>query len=184
MLLKKEDSLLVVIDPQGSLMHKIVNPDKTVKVINKLISIARELETPIIITEHYPEGMQPSIPEISEHLAEDYKPITKIVFSCYGEPDFVDAIKNSGRKTLVLVGIETHICVLQTALQCVEAGYQVFVVQDGISCRNLSDHEAGLKRMERNRVELITWEMVTYEWLRRADKPEFKKVLPLIKEGV
>jgi nicotinamidase-related amidase len=183
MLLDAKDSLLLVVDPQGSLMHKVFDTDRIVGVIKKLVSIARELTVPILITEHYPEGLQPSIPEIKAHLGEDYKPITKIIFSCYGSKELRGAVEDSGRKTLVLVGIETHICVLQTALQFKEAGYRVVVVQDGVSCRSKADHEAAIRRMERSGVETVTWEMAAYEWMRRADTPEFKRVLPYIKEG-
>ena len=139
---------------------------------------------PILITEHYPEGLKPTIPEIAEHLGEKYKPITKRVFSCYPQKEFRDAVEKTGRKTLIVVGIETHICVLQTALEVLEAGYKVFVASDGVSCRSRFDHDMALDRMKRAGVELTTWEMLAYEWMRRADTPEFKRVLPHIKSGL
>ncbi|MBN1442985.1 MAG: isochorismatase family protein, partial [Planctomycetes bacterium] len=90
----------------------------------------------------------------------------------------------SGRRTLVITGIETHICVLQTAIECREAGYSVFVLADGVGARSRFDHDAALARMARSGVELVTWEMVVYEWLRRADSPQFKRVLPHVKSGL
>lgn len=184
MLLNAKESLLLVVDPQASLMPKVFDTERVTAVINKLVSIARELHVPIIITEHYPEGLKPSIPEIADHLGEDYKPITKRIFSCYPQKEFREAIESSGRNSLVMVGIETHICVLQTALECLEAGYKVFVSTDGVSCRSKFDHEIALDRMKRAGVELLTWEMAAYEWMRRADTPEFKRVLPHIKSGL
>jgi nicotinamidase-related amidase len=184
MLLDAKKSLLIIVDPQASLMPMVKNGPGVVAVTNKLVSIARELDVPMIITEHYPEGLKPTVSEIAEHMGDDYQPIYKTVFSCSGEPKFNEAVSRSGRKMLVLTGIETHICVLQTALQLKEAGYEVFVVADGVSCRSDLDHETALERMRGSGVELVTWEMVAYEWMRRADTPEFKKVLPHIKSGV
>ncbi|MBU0754923.1 MAG: hydrolase [Planctomycetes bacterium] len=184
MLLQAQDSLLIVIDPQASLMPMVVDGGRVTKVTNKLISIARELSVPRIITEHFPEKLKPSIPEIAEHLADDYKPITKKAFSCFGEVKFRNALAESGRKTLVLTGIETHICVLQTALQCKKAGYKVFVAVDGVSCRSQFDHDTAIRRMEQHGVVPITWEMIAYEWMRLGDSPEFRKVLPHIKSGL
>lgn len=184
MLLDAKNSLLIVVDTQASLMPMVRNGNGVVAVTNKLVSIARELDVPVIITEHYPEGLKPTVSEIAEHMGDDYKPILKTVFSCCGETKFNDAVKRSGRKMLVLTGIETHICVLQTALQLKEAGYEVFVAADGVSCRSDFDHNLALDRMKSSGVVLVTWEMVAYEWMRRADTPEFKKVLPHIKSGI
>lgn len=184
MLLEASDSLLLLIDLQAGLMPRIENSERVTAVTNKLVTIARELAVPIVVTEHYPEGLKGTIPEIAEHLAADYAPIVKRVFSCWGADPFRRALEESGRKTLVLTGIETHICVLQTAVQCAAAGYKVFAAVDGVSCRSPFDHEAALGRMTRAGIELVTWEMVAYEWMRRADTPEFKRVLPHIKTGV
>ena len=184
MLLDAKKSCLIIIDPQASLMPMVKNGPGVVAVTNKLVSVARELEVPVIITEHYPEGLKPTVGEIAEHLGEDYRPIYKTVFSCCGEPKFNEAVSRTGRKMLVLTGIETHICVLQTALQLREAGYEVFVAADGVSCRSDFDHEIALERMRAKGVELVTWEMAAYEWMRRAGTPEFKKVLPHIKSGI
>lgn len=184
MLLNVKDSILLVVDPQASLMPKVVETGRVTAVMKKLISIARELDVPILITEHYPEGLKPTIPEIIKHLGDDYIPITKRVFSCYPQKEFREAIEKTGRRTLVMVGIETHICVLQTALESLEAGYRVVVATDGVSCRSRFDHDIALDRMKRAGVDLVSWEMVAYEWMRRADTPEFKRVLPHIKSGI
>lgn len=184
MLIEAENSLLIIIDPQAGLMPKIIDTDRVTAVTNKLVSIARELNVPVILTEHYPEGLKSTIPEIADHMGGDYKPIVKRIFSCYGAREFRQTLESFNRRQLVLVGIETHICVLQTALQCLEAGYEVFVSVDGVGARGRLEHDTGLDRMKRASVELVTWEMVAYEWMRRADTPAFKKVLPHIKSGL
>ena len=135
MLLDVKDSLLVLVDLQGSLMDKVIETERVVAVAKKLVSVARELEVPIVVTEHYPEGLQPTIPEVVEHLGDDYRPLLKRIFSCWGADNFRQAIEESGRRTVVLAGIETHICVQQTALECVDAGYKVFVLADGVGAR-------------------------------------------------
>ena len=165
-------------------MPKILETKRVIAATRKLISIAREVSVPIVVTEHVPDKLKPIIPDIATHLGDDYKPITKTTFSCWGEPKFREALEALDRKTLLLVGIETHICVLQTALEARAAGYRVFVAADGVSCRNMSDHGVALGRMTRAGVELVTWEMVAYEWMRSADSPEFKRVLPHIKSGL
>ncbi len=184
MLLDAKDSLLLVIDPQASLMPLVMESERVTAVVNKLISIARELDVPALITEHYPEGLKPTIPEIAKHLGEDYKPLLKTVFSCFGADGFREAVEKTGRSSLIAVGIETHICVLQTVQQGLDAGYRVYVAADGVSCRKEFDHRTALDRMQRAGAELVTWEMVAYEWMRRADTPEFKRVLPHIKAGI
>lgn len=184
MLLDAKDSLLVVVDIQASLMRKIIEADRMVAVTKKLISIARELSVPVVVTEHYPQGLKPTIPEVADHLGEDYQPLIKTIFSCCGDEGFIRAVKASGRGTMLLVGIETHICILQTALQLKERGHRVIVVADGVTCRSALDHEIAFRRMAQHGVEPVTWEMVAYEWMRRADTPEFKRVLPHIKAGL
>ena len=184
MLLDAKDSLLLIVDVQASLMPKVLEGERVVAVTKKLVDVARELDVPVIITEHYPEGLKPTVPAVAKHLGADYRPIVKRVFSCCGEERFIRALEAAGRRTVVLTGIETHICVLQTALELKEAGHRVFVSADGVSCRSRFDHDVAMDRMARNGVELVTWEMAAYEWMRRADTPEFKRVLPHIKSGL
>jgi nicotinamidase-related amidase len=184
MLLSVGESLLLVVDTQASLMPKIIDTDRVTAVTNRLVSVARELEVPILVTEHYPEGLKPTIPEIAKHLAGDYKPLLKRIFSCYGSNEIREALEETNRSTIVMVGIETHICILQTAMQCKEAGYHVCVVADGVGSRSKLDHDVAIERMLLDGIELVTWEMVAYEWMRRADTEEFKRVLPHIKKGL
>ncbi len=184
MLVDAKDSVLLLIDFQASLVPLVNETKRMVAVARKLVSIARDLEIPLTITEHYPEGLKPTVPEIAEHLGEDYAPLVKRVFSCYGLEEFRDALENSNRRTLIVTGVETHICVLQTVLQSLDAGYKVFVVADGVGARSQFDHDIALNRMAAAGAQIVTWEMVVYEWMRRADTPEFKKVLPHIKAGL
>jgi len=109
------------------------------------------------------------------------EPIEKVSFGCFGEPAFVDALEAAGRRQLLVVGVETHVCVLQTVLAGMERGYEAFVARDGVGSRKPSDYEAGLARMAANGAQLVTVEMAMFEMLRAAGTPEFKKILPLIK---
>lgn len=184
MLINRNDSLLLLIDLQASLMPKVINSEKIVTVTNKLVSVARELAVPIVVTEHYPEGLKPTIPEVAGHLGDDYKPLVKREFSCFGNQGFRQALDARTQRTLVMTGIETHICILQTALQAAQVGFTVFVAVDGVGSRAQFDHDMAIERMRSSGIQFVTWEMVTYEWMRRADTPDFKRVLPHIKEGI
>ncbi len=187
-LISAADSLLVLVDMQTAFQGKIVRIDEILAAQKKLIAIARELDVPILVTEHYTKGLGHTLPELVDALGgppeaegSNYRPIEKISFSAFGNDEFRDAVEVSGRKSLILMGIESHICVLQTALEGAALGFDVHVVPDGISARHESSHEFALEKLRRYRVEIDTGEMVTYQWLRRAGTPEFKRVLPHIK---
>lgn len=182
------DSVLVLVDMQTAFRDKIVGFAEIVAVQKKLVAIARELDVPIVVTEHYSKGLGRTLPELVDALGGEpdadgsvYRPIEKIAFSAFGCEEFREAIDRTGRKSLVVAGIESHICILQTALEGAAAGFDVHVVPDAISARNAPNHEFALEKLRRYRVELDTWEMVTYQWLRQAGTPEFKRILPFIK---
>jgi nicotinamidase-related amidase len=108
--------------------------------------------------------------------------LDKISFSCMGDQTIAQELEKSGKRSLVISGIVTHICVLLNCLDLLEKGFQVFVVADAVSARNETNHEFGLKRMESAGALLVTAEMVIYELLGRSDSDAFKKILPLIKQ--
>jgi nicotinamidase-related amidase len=107
--------------------------------------------------------------------------VEKVHFSCMGDDGFARRFREIDRSQAVLVGIEAHVCVLQTAEQLIEAGCDVFVVADATSSRTTANHEAALERMRADGAQIVTTEMVTFEWLERAGTPEFKKISALIK---
>jgi nicotinamidase-related amidase len=170
---------------QTRFADKIAGWADIVGVQSKLIRAARALDVPVIVTEHYSKGLGSTTPEIVDALTTDggaYEPLEKITFSCFGDEAVKRAVAATGRRTLILVGIESHICVAMTALDATAAGYDVHVVTDAIGARPGAGHAGALAKLAHHRIDTDTWEMVLYQWLRRADRPEFKKVLPIIKE--
>ncbi len=179
-MLSLDQTALIVVDFQEKLLPKIFNAQAIVPQAIKLIRFARELDIPLLVTEQYPKGLGATVPELVEELGGKL-PLTKTSFGCFGADGFVAALRNLGRTQLLITGIEAHVCVMQTVLAALENGYGVFVVKDATGSRNISDFEAGLARMSRHGAELVTTEMAMFEILRDAAKPEFKKVLPLLK---
>ncbi len=137
------------------------------------------LGVPVLVTEQYPQGLGRSIPEIRERLQG--APIEKIVFSCCQEKKFMSALEALRRQALVLTGVETHVCVLQTCLDLLSRGYTVHVVKDGVASRRREDWETGLAFMERAGAWITTAETVIFQLLGRAGTEEFKKISRLVK---
>ncbi len=179
-LANSEDSVLVVIDPQEKLVKMIHNREEVVAAIKRLVAFASIFDIPVVLTEHYPQGLGYSIDEVREALPS-YAPITKRIFSCFGVSEFAEALAAVGRRRLLVVGIETHICVCQTVHDALHYGYVVQVVADGTGARKLYDHETALARMRQEGAVVTTSESLIYEVIRRADGEEFKKVLELVK---
>jgi isochorismate hydrolase len=143
----------------------------------KLAAFSRIIDLPVVITEQQKLG--PTMPEIMEPL-EGSQAVNKITFDCFACSDFNQAIVDLDKPTLILCGIESHICVLQTALMGLKT-HRVQVVTDAVSSRSKHNWEIALRRMEKAGCELTTTEMVMYELLRRAGTDEFREVLPLVK---
>jgi len=179
-LISREGTALIVIDVQEKLFPHIYGRGDVVRNICRLIRFAKIVGMPIILTEQYPKGLGKTIPEIKE-LTPGIKPIEKIEFSCFRTPIFEDALRRLNVKTLIIVGIETHICVSQTAIEGLSRGYKVCVIGDAVSSRRLEDKIIGIERMRQSGVIISSTEMVIYEILGRAGTPEFKEVLKLVK---
>jgi nicotinamidase-related amidase len=175
-----DDSVLVVIDPQEKLVKMIHNREEVVATIARLLEFAAITGIPVVLTEHYPQGLGYSVDEVKQALPE-YQPVIKRIFSCFGVPEFADALAETGRKRLLVTGIETHICVSQTVHDALHHGYQVQVVADGTGTRKREDHETALARMRAAGAVVTTSEALIYEVPCRADGPEFKQVLDLVK---
>jgi nicotinamidase-related amidase len=177
--LTKEGSILVVVDMQDKLLHAIHDWTGVLENTLKMISFARTLAVPAIYTEQYPKGLGPTVASIVELLPA--LPLEKTVFSCFGADRFVAELERTGAHTLVLVGIEAHICVTQTALEALARGYKVHVVADAVGSRSPVNKELGLAKLRQAGAVISTVEIALYEWLERSDSAEFKAVLPLIK---
>lgn len=176
----RDDLVLLVVDLQEKLLPTISGIEKTIVQCVKLIRFARVLNIPILWTEHYPKGLGPTAGEIASEL-KGLAPLEKISFGCLGEPKFRKALEETGKKQLLIAGIETQVCVMQTTLMALEAGYEVYVPRDAVASRAKNQYKAGLARMEKAGAQLVTVEMAMFEALRVGGTPEFKKILPLIK---
>lgn len=178
--LDRENTVLIIIDFQEKLSSKMKYSREVLGNIKTLVETCKVLNIPVIVTEQYPRGIGPTEKELTEILTE-YKHITKMSFSCYGEKAFVQELENLKKKSLIIVGIEAHVCVLQTALDCIKAGYYVHVLRDCVSSRAKSNWEIGLKLMRDAGVVISSTEIVVFELLKESGTKEFKKIHPFIK---
>ncbi len=174
------DSLLLVIDPQEKLVKMIHNREEVVGTVKRLLRFASIFSIPVVLTEHYPQGLGYTVDEVKEALPS-YSPIVKRIFSCFGVPEFGEAVEAAGRKRIIVTGIETHICVSQTVLDALHRGYDALVIADGTGTRKREDHEIALERMRQAGAVVTTSEALIYEVTCRADTEEFKQILDLVK---
>ncbi|HVI89544.1 MAG TPA: hydrolase [Dongiaceae bacterium] len=179
MLIEHARSFLLLVDLQEKLMPAMVEPDWLGRQIGVLLAAARELAVPVVASEQYPTGLGPTVANIAGKLQQS-EIFAKTEFSCYANPALRRRFEAAGDQ-VVVAGIEAHVCVLQTALDLRAAGRSVFVVADAVSSRRPESREIALQRLAANGVTLVTVEMVLFEWLRRADRPEFKPVSRLIR---
>ena len=179
----QEQSQLLIIDIQERLAAAM--PPKIIEQVinnnNILIKAANELEIPIIHSEQYPKGLGKTVASITESLSANSHSITKTSFSCSHVEEFNDLIVKQKRQQIIITGIESHICVLQSALQLQRQGYTVYVVEDAICSRKKSNHKNALARLRQNDISVSNVESVLFEWLRDATHPKFKTLSKLIK---
>jgi len=179
MLANADESVLVVIDPQPKFMGGIFESADVLARIRFLVQVANLLEVPILITEQNPEKMGGCDPDL---LAMIGKPaIPKMEFGAWKNEAFADAMSETGRSQAVLVGIETHICVCQTANQMMNDDFEVFVVGDAVSARTEAMHKMAIKRLRDSGAVIAHSESVAYEWMESASHPAFREVLNLVK---
>ena len=179
MLLSAERSLLLVIDIQDRLMPAIFEGERVVRKSAALMAAAAEMAVPVLITEQYPKGLGHTAPVLLE--SGGYEMFEKITFSAARTPAVSDRLAVLGRDQIVICGAEAHVCVQQTAIDLKVAGYEVFVVADAISSREPDNARLAIERMRGLGLQVLSSEMVIFEWLERAGTPSFKAVLPLIK---
>ncbi len=181
-LLDRQNSVLVVIDIQERLLGAM--PEQPRKQLLKntgiLIEAAGELDIPVLHTEQYPKGLgktdtrlQAALPDRTAH--------EKTCFSCQQAKSFAEALAGLKHRQVVLTGMESHVCVLQTAIELRQAGYTVFAVEDAMASRRHSHHKNALQRLPQNDVDISNVESVLFEWLRDASHPAFKMLSALIR---
>lgn len=182
MLIHAKDSFLLVIDVQDRLAAQIHGMAPVVENIVRLIKSARVLQIPVLCTEHCPQKIGPTLDALMDFISDE-SIITKSHFSACLEPGIEAIFSGLNRKQAIVTGVETHVCVLQTALLLRQAGYRPYLVADGTSSRQLANKELAVARMRQNAVEIVSTEMVIFEWLQRADRDSFPEILPIIRDG-
>jgi len=180
-LLTPANVCLQVVDVQQSLMAKIHRTEKVAETVRLMIECARIMNIPIVANTQYKKGLGPYV-QVVEEVVEDIPVFDKVEFSAAANDTTANFIKNLPESvtTMVLVGVETHICIYQTAMGLLDMGKKVWVVSDGVSSRDVEAHQAGMERLKNEGVLTGPAEMLIYELLGKAGTPEFKKVLPYI----
>lgn len=176
MLMKADQSILVLIDLQEKLMPAIADGGAVVDQCLKLATMAGLLEVPVVATEQLPEKLGHNMPEILE-LSDQV--IGKYHFDAC--PDGLIDELPEGRQQIVIAGCEAHVCMMQTALSLVDAGYKVWVVADATGSRNELDRDVALDRLHQSGARIVTVEMVAFEWLRHCKHSRFRDIQGLIK---
>ena len=171
---------LVVVDVQGKLAQLMYDNQTLFKNIEILIKAARALSIPVIWCQQVPEALGPTIPQIAELLSGD-QPINKSSFSCCGDEQFIDRLNTLNRSNIILCGIETHVCIYQTALDLLAKGKHVTVVADAVSSRTLENKQLALNRMKLKGVDISSVEMTLFELLKTAKHPQFRDIAKLVK---
>lgn len=180
--LDAEQSVLLVIDVQERLT-KAMDPQALSQLIANtgiLLEGARELNIPVLITEQYVKGLGGTLPELCEKAA-DAPRFEKMSFSCCGSPDFVEKLRATGRRQIVITGMETHVCVLQSALDLLDAGYSVHLTRDAVMSRAQANWAAALEIAQQAGGVATCAETVLFQWMKIAGTESFKKLSKLVR---
>lgn len=176
--MRAENSVVIVIDVQDKLLARIPGAAGLVRNAGFVLDAAAVLGVPVRATEQYPKGLGPTTAEIAGRLPATVP--AKTAFSCCGAGTFLEELEMLRRPNVVLVGMETHVCVAQTALDLLHAGLHVFLPVDALAARGALDHEVALRRLEQAGAVLTTSEAVAFEWVADAAHPQFKAVSALV----
>lgn len=179
-LLKREDSVLLIVDVQESFRSNINDFSNITRNITIMAEAAKILKLPVVVTEQYPQGLGNIVAEISACLGE-HKLFEKSCFSCCGNEAFMSHFEGLGRKQIVVTGIEAHVCISQTVHDLIEAGYQVHLVTDAISSRSVKNKEVGIHKMAQAGAIQSSVEAALFEMLVEANTETFKSVQRLVK---
>ena len=180
-ILNIEDSVVMIIDVQEKLLNAVFNKAFLEKKATIIANTAKILGIPVIVTEQYPKGLGATVESLKEALPENTQYFEKTAFSALENNDVLEALKNSGKKQVIIFGIETHICVSQTTNALIQEGFEVSVIRDACGSRSELEYLAGLERMKDNGAHVLTTEIALFEWLKGAKHPKFKEVQMLIK---
>lgn len=180
MLIDRPRCQLLLIDMQERLLPAMAEREAATESCATLLTAARQVGVPIVISEQYPKGLGRTLPKLAD-LAQANETLEKVEFSCFANPGLRTRLTGTDRVQTVIAGIEAHVCVLQTALEMAADGRKVFVVADAVTSRRAESKAIALQRMAAAGVEVVTTEMVLFEWLRSADAPEFRTLSRMIR---
>lgn len=175
MLLQANDSLVLLIDIQQKLAPAIYASKEVEQAAAWVLQVALQLDIPLLATEQYPKGLGHTVPSLRELLPDDAV-LEKIHFSAYREPAVQQRLASLGRRQVVVIGTESHVCVLQTVMDLLAADYQVFVVAEAVGSRTVDNYQLALSRMQQAGCQIVSKEMLAFEWLERADNDSFRQI--------
>jgi nicotinamidase-related amidase len=178
-LLDIQSSALLVVDVQEKLAPLVMAPKRLVWNIRRLLDAAELFQVPRSATEQYPKGLGGTIAELAARLGPAP---SKLRFSCAECESLFAQWRDAGRPKIVVTGMETHVCVQQTVLDLIHAGFRPYVVADAVSARGKVDHDMALRRMELSGATITTTESVLFEWCQASGTPEFKQISALVRE--
>ena len=178
--IKREDAALIMIDFQEKLMPAMKNQGKVISQAAMLAKGCKEFDMPVLVTQQYTKGMGATVPAVADALGE-FEHIEKKEFSCWQNADFRAALEAAGRKTVIVCGCETHVCVQQTVLDLLAEGYAVYVAGDCVSSRRGYTRDTALHRMAGAGAVITNAETALFELLGSADDPHFKAISKLVK---
>ena len=179
-MLEANSAVLLVIDVQEKLFRIMYQKEKLVDNLQRLIKWIKVLGIPVLVTEQYPQGLGATIQEIAP-LLTDIRPLPKVSFSCCGDSAFLQELKAFDRQQVLISGIESHVCVYQTAYDLINGGYEVYTVGDVISSRTEENLKIGLKMMNQLGAKLTSTEAVLFELLKVAEGDKFKAISRIVK---
>lgn len=174
MLMDRQKDSLLVVDVQTRLLPAIADGEAVLANCSWLVGVARRVGVPVVVSEQYPQGLGPTAAPLRE-AAGDARVVTKTHFSCVSD-GCLDGTEVDARRQVVVVGTEAHVCVMQTALELRWQGKEVFVVADAVGSRKAVDREIALARMRSHGIEVVTREMVAFEWLKQSATELFREV--------
>jgi nicotinamidase-related amidase len=179
-MINRDATVLVIIDIQGNLAQAMFDKENLFTNTIKLIKGFKVLNLPVIVTEQIPQKLGQTIPQIAVEL-DGIKPIAKESFSCWADANFRQHLETLNRRHIVLLGIETHVCVYQTALDLIPNGYNVHLVADAVSSRTLENRKTGIDAIKNAGANITSTEMVLFELLRTAADPKAKELFKIVK---
>ena len=179
-MLNTTNSMVLMIDVQEKLVNA-TGADVEAQNAAKMIAAANILGLPVLVSEQYPKGLGSTVANVSENFSENTKVVEKSAFSILKEENALETVKSYGKKQVILFAIETHICVLQTALELIKNGFEVYLIKNASKSRQEFEHLSGIDVMKSAGVNVVTLEITLFELLETSKNPSFKQVQALIK---